>query len=351
MSHDRGAMDNPINWSFRVGRLWGINIRIHLFFIVGAVYLLAPSLGTPEDGQAGIGLARRAGMLITLFAIVLLHEFGHCWGARRSGGEADEILLWPLGGLASVRPADTPRAHMITIVAGPAVNLFFVLLTSAIMVVAFGGLGAVPWNPFDPFIPVNGSPQFFLNAIYWHLCVFFTINYVLLLFNLLPIFPMDGGQMLRAYLWPRKGQRSATLTATWIGMVGSIALGLVGLVTGEMLLIMLAVFTYLTAYYERRTAKTEMDEVLGEFGYDFSQGYVSLNRETQKVKEPGYFERRRIRREQEKQERERQRREHLAQRVDEILQKIARTGMDSLSSEEQRILREETERQRSSPDS
>lgn len=344
-------MDNPINWSFRIGRLWGINIRIHLFFIVGAVWILTPSLGSPEDGHIGIGLTRRAGMLIALFAIVLLHEFGHCWGARKSDGEADEILLWPLGGLAMVRPANTPRAHMITVIAGPAVNLIFVVLSAIIMVVAYGGLGAAPWNPFDPFFPVNGSTQFVLDSIYWHLCVFFTINYMLLLFNLLPIFPMDGGQMLRAYLWPRKGRRSATLTATWIGMVGAIALGVVGLIVGEMLLVMLAVFAYLTAFYERRAAKMEMDEVLGEFGYDFSQGYLSLNREAQKVKQPGYFERRRIRRDAERAERERLRREQLAQRVDQILQKIALTGMDSLTSEEQRILCDETQRQRSASDS
>ena len=82
-----------------------------------------------------------------------------------------------------------------------------------------------------------------------------------------------------------------------------------------------------------------------------SSEYGLKLRETQKVKEPGYFERRRIRREAERAERERQRHEQLARRVDEILQKIARSGMDSLNSEEQRILREETHRQRSSLDS
>lgn len=344
-------MDNPINWSFGVGRVWGIRIRIHLLFVLGAVWILGPSLGSTGEGRGGFGLTYRSGFLITLFLVVLLHEFGHCWGARKSGGQADEILIWPLGGLAMVRPADTPKAHMITTLAGPAVNVILAAICSIILIAFFGGWGAVPWNPFDPFYPVNGSFQFIRDGgIHFWTCSFFTINYLLLLFNLLPIYPFDGGRLLQEFLWTRKGRREATLIATLVGMIGAIVLGIIGLVTGTILLVVLSVFGYLTCYHDRKYAKLEMDEVLGEFGYDFSQGYLSLDPQEQKPKKPGYFERRRVEKARARAERERLDREALSRRVDEILQKISDSGVDSLTPQERKILSEETNRQRSTND-
>ena len=110
-------LDNPINWSFRAGRLWGIDVRVHVTFVICAIVLLWMELPKPGSGEA-VSLRRAVvdafGTYGMLFAVVLLHEFGHCFGARHVGGDADEILLWPLGGLASVNPPPPsagPRGH------------------------------------------------------------------------------------------------------------------------------------------------------------------------------------------------------------------------------------------------
>ena len=342
-------MDNPVNWSFGIGRVWGIRIRVHLLFIVAVVFLLSPSLHATAENQVTMPLSDRFAMVALLFALVLLHEFGHCFGARRTGGQADEILLGPLGGLAMVRPPDTPRAHMITLVAGPAVNLLLLVVAAVVLAATYGGITAVPWNPFDPFYPVNGQAGFH-STMHWWLCVFFGINYLLLLFNLLPIYPMDGGRMVYTYLWPRRGRRRATLIATSTGMIGSIVVGLTGIVSGDYWLVMLAVYFYFTCFHDRQVARTEMDEVLGECGYDFSQGYISLDTESPSPPKPGYFQRRRERKQRLRAEREKLKREQLARRVDKILHKISADGMDSLTSEERTILREATEHQRSAAD-
>lgn len=335
------SLDNPINWSFRIGRVWGIDIRLHLLFVLGALWLLFQAL---DEGSGG-SLTYALMTVGILFGSVLLHEFGHCWGSRRSGGTADEILLWPLGGLAMVSPPHNASAHALTVAAGPMVNVIICCVT-AVTLSAAGGLGAVPWNPFNPFVPVGGQ---WLGGWGWiAVRATFTINYFLLLFNMLPTYPMDGGRLLQCWLWPRKGYSQATMTAAGIGMVGAIAFGIIGLFTEGMLLFMLAIFGYMTCHRERQAARMELVDNVGELGYDFSQGYTSLERETVRPKQPGFFERRRMRKEQIRRQREAQRREELARRVDAILTKISTHGIQSLTPEERRILKEETERQRSS---
>ena len=112
------------------------------------------------------------------------------------------------------------------------------------------------------------------------------------------------------------------MTATFVGMVGAIVLGLCGILTGAMLMIMIAVFGYITCYTDRRSAKIDMIESAGEFGYDFSQGYTSLDRETEKPrKKPGFFERRRRAREEARQQREAEARSRQRHLVDEVLAK------------------------------
>jgi Zn-dependent protease len=340
-----GNKDNPLNWSFRIGQLFGIQIRLHLFFILGAFYLIAEAFVSAEKSVGLRGMFDALISVAILFLIVLLHEFGHCWGARKSGGEADEILLWPLGGLASVRPPHTPRAHMLTTVAGPMVNVIICIIAAAILIM-LAGWGAVPWNPLKTFLPVNLNIDWADSVQRW-LRVVFGLSYVILLFNLMPVYPFDGGRMLQAFLWPRKGFGPSMMTATFVGMVGAIVLGVAGFFTGAMMMIMIAVFGYLTCYTERRHAKMrELEGDENEFGYDFSGGYTSLDdRFDDKPKTPGYFERRRLAKAEARVRREAERREKLVIEVDRILAKVSAHGIDSLTTEENRILAEETKRQ------
>jgi Zn-dependent protease len=348
MAYSERPLDNPINWSFRAGRLFGIDIRVHIVFVICAVVLVWMEI--PKNGdQVGWSLSRvlmgALGVYAMLFLIVLLHEFGHCFGARHTGGEADEILLWPLGGLAYTNPPHNAVAHMITTIAGPLVNVLLCMMATLALVAWTGRLGAVPWNPLHPMWPAD--PSFTPTAAQLWLIRFFGLSYFLLLVNLLPIFPFDGGRIVQAWLWPRKGYHRSMEIATGTGMVGAIVVGLVGLFMEQSwLVLMIAVFGYLTCWQNRRILREQGDLGTGEFGYDFSQGFTSLDRESGRARRPGFFERRRTRRQARKAQRDRERREAHTRAVEAVLRKISQHGIASLTARERRILEEETQRHR-----
>lgn len=345
---DRG-LDNPINWSFRVGRVFDIDVRVHVVFILCAVILVAMELPA-EDGPSvplGEAIVNALGTYAVLFVIVLLHEFGHCYGARSTGGDADEILIWPLGGLATTRPPHTPRAHLITTIAGPSVNVVICALAAIILVVWTGRPGSIPWNPLHPLTP--SDPAMLLlasDAQMWIIRVFGT-SYLLLLFNLLPIYPFDGGRIVQAVLWERNDYTSSIESATSAGMVGAICVGLFGFFIEESwLLWMIAVFGYATCWQTRRQARELGELAGGEFGYDFSHGYKAFEDRASRPRKPGPIKRWRLKRAaaREEQERHRERARHHA--VEDALRKVAQSGLASLSPAEKRLLEEETARRR-----
>lgn len=140
---------------------------------------------------------------LALFLIVLLHEFGHALACRQVGGTANRIVLWPLGGVAYVDPPQRPGATLWSLAAGPLVNV--VLLVILLMVeISNRSLG---WATTIP----NGH-AFLLTLL--------GINAVLLVFNLLPIYPLDGGQILRSLLWFVVGRARSLMAATVIGFAG-----------------------------------------------------------------------------------------------------------------------------------
>lgn len=334
-------LDNPINWSFRAGRVWGIDVRIHVTFLIGAVILLWMEL--PKPGAAAVPfstvLGDVFGTYLILFAIVLLHEFGHCWGARATGGEADQVLLWPLGGLATVNPVHHPRAHLVTTLGGPMVNVVICALCSGVIASWMGSFGAVPWNPLHPTTPVD--PLLFpTTGQSWLLRVYGT-SYFLLLINLLPVFPFDGGRIVQALLWSRRGYRSATEIATSTGMIGAVVIALFGLFTDQSwLLMMIAVFGYVTCYQTRLALR---DQPNFEFGEDFGNEAAM----SAKPRRPGWLQRRRARRAAQIAEQERRRRDEHQQLVEEILAKVSKAGLNALTPSERGVLEEETRRQRS----
>jgi stage IV sporulation protein FB len=345
---DRG-LDNPINWSFRIGRLFDINIRIHIAFVLCAVVLVAMEF--PRDGVTtvpfGTAVVHALGTYAILFVIVLLHEFGHCYGARRTGGEADEILIWPLGGLASTRPPHHPTAHLVTTLAGPAVNVIICVGIALILVAWTGRIGAVPRNPLHPFTPTDPAVALYATSAQTWLIRVFGISYLLLLFNLLPIFPFDGGRILQSYLWARKDYVTSMEIATFTGMVGAILVGLFGLFIKESwILWMIAVFGYVTCWQTRRMVREYGDPGTGEFGYDFSRGYQTFDEYEPRPRRMGWLKRRRLRRAAIQAERERQCERERHKQVEEILRKVAQTGLESLSPAERHLLEEETARRR-----
>jgi Zn-dependent protease len=140
---------------------------------------------------------------LALFLIVMLHEFGHALACRQVGGRADQIVLWPLGGVAYVNPPLRPGATLWSIAAGPLVNvaLLPLLLITGLLSRSLGWAHTMP------------NFHALLRAIWF-------IDWGLLLFNLLPIYPLDGGQILRSLLWFVVGRARSLMAATTIGLLG-----------------------------------------------------------------------------------------------------------------------------------
>src|SRR5215211_950179 len=159
-------------------RFAGIQVFLHFSWFIVAAYEISMMRGRYHSPIFAVY------EYLALFLLVLLHEFGHALACRSVGGRAEQIVLWPLGGIAFVNPPRRPGAMLWSIAAGPLVNVLLFPILSAI--VFFTG---VP----DDTVRGTDAMQFF-----WHV---WWINLALLIFNMLPVYPLDGGQILRALLW------------------------------------------------------------------------------------------------------------------------------------------------------
>lgn len=218
--------------SFRLFRLAGIDVFMHWTWFVVAFLEIQLRAGYYDNGVLN------AVEFLALFLIVLLHEFGHAFACRQVGGEADRILLWPLGGVAFVAPPPRPGALLWSIAAGPLVNVALVPVTLAALAVAWG----------------LGWQETFSDG--WYLaCSVAVINFGLLVFNLLPIYPLDGGQILYAALWFFIGRVNALLAVSLVGLFGAAcAAGLAVLLRNPVVAI-LAAFIALRAFVGLQQAR------------------------------------------------------------------------------------------------
>src|SRR4051812_37363640 len=220
---DRGSGPvNPLMWllsgSVPLDTWFGIRVRLHAFtLIVAAFFLITNGLGRWSDTLTAIGL---------LFLVVLLHEFGHCFGSRMVGGQPTDILMHPFGGLASAGAPRRPWANFITVIAGPAVNVLICALATVAMMAIAGTWRLLPWNPWhlnaESIHNLISTSTFAVKPSYHFAVLVFTVSYQILIFNLLPIFPLDGGQMLQSVLWAKIGYYKATYFAAITGMVGAV---------------------------------------------------------------------------------------------------------------------------------
>lgn len=368
-------MRDPFSWSFPLGRLFGIVIRVHVLFPILALAMIVRISTKPVGGQSppdGIWLDALA-VIGILFLSVLLHEFGHCFAARSVEGDAQEILMWPLGGLAAVEVPHTWRANFITAAGGPAVNLLLCGLSAGILAALSFVPPLNPWSdPYRPSMynwaaqteiqhprpwivrPADGpesherptvKPAEPEGRTLTHgeifLARFFYVNWFLLLLNLLPGFPLDGGRMLQCLLWWRGDYRQATITAIYTGFVVMIIIGIYGIVIDSVLPLLLAAFIFSTCRHQWFVLETGGEENL--FGYDFSQGYTSLERDqpapaAPRRRQPNFFQRWLQKRAQKKMQREQETREAEERRMDELLEKVQQQGLQALTEEERRFL-------------
>jgi stage IV sporulation protein FB len=319
-------------------RAWGIQVKIHIVFIIMIIARLIWSLPQNQIGPAFVMMA-----MASLFILVLLHEYGHCFACRRVGGTADQILMWPLGGLASCAPPHHWRADLITTIGGPAVNavLWPVFAVILWLIVPAGAASSVLiFNPFDPAIAIgslrlaDGSQPLWLVGLWWA----YYMNIILLGLNvLLPMYPMDGGRIMHALMWRKMGHWKATSLAVNIGIGIAVVLFIVAITGNAILLAGLAAFGGIVCWIERRRLKMHGDPVLGEAGYDFSRGYLGMPG-AEADEDDSYSRRaeeRRLKKEEEEQV-----------ELDRILAKIADTGMASLTGREKRWLEKTTQKRR-----
>ena len=230
-----------MRWSLKVLRVAGIDVRMHFTFLLFLAWI-----GYAHYREGGAPAAVQGVLFISLlFGCVLLHEFGHAIAARAFGIHTPDITLLPIGGVARLeRMPDKPWQELVVAAAGPAVNVVIAL-------VLLLGLG------------ISGS-LFDLEQMLHHPQVSVAVklasfNIVMMLFNLLPAFPMDGGRVLRALLAMVTNYVRATQVATRIGQVMALGLGAWGLFSNNPLLIFIAFFVYLGAAQE--AALVQMREI------------------------------------------------------------------------------------------
>ena len=187
--------------SFRLFKLFGIEVFLHWSWFFILFYNIKIRSGAYSS------IVWNVIECVSLFAIVLTHEFGHALACKSVGGQANQIVLWPFGGVAYVAPPQRPGAVLWSIVAGPLVNVVLVPVLSVIWWFA----ASAGWEDSIP-------------DLYTYIKVIWIINLSLLIFNMLPIYPLDGGKILFALLWFILGRARSLMVATVLGLIGIAAL-------------------------------------------------------------------------------------------------------------------------------
>ncbi len=236
-----------MRWSVNLGSIAGTALRVHVTFILFLAFIGIAVYRTNGPAAAWDSLA----FIVLIFVCVVLHEFGHVLMARRFGARTRDVTLFPIGGVANMeRVPEKPAQELLVALAGPAVNL---IIAIGIML----ALGAtLTGEDFSRIDDAGTSLALRLAAA----------NLVLMSFNLLPAFPMDGGRVLRALLAMKLGRARATKIAAGIGQVLAFGLGFMGLF-GNPFLLFIAAFVFIAAGAEADAAAlhdTARDLTVGE---------------------------------------------------------------------------------------
>jgi Zn-dependent protease len=223
---------SPGGGEVRVGRLFGIPLRLHWSFLLFVGWLVFDGL---RFGPGGVLDA--IGWTSMLFGSVLIHELAHALVGRSRGAAVQDIILLPIGGATRLTNlSDGARADLAMTAAGPLTSL---------ALAATAGLAALAARV--PLLPVDIHHGTVVGRLFW-------LNLMLGLFNLLPLFPMDGGRILQGLLSGKVGDRRATIIAATVGRVLAAGLVLIGL-TGNLWLVVIGFYLFVEAGREARAAK------------------------------------------------------------------------------------------------
>lgn len=332
-------MRDLASWSISLRSWWGVGLRLHAFFLAFAAATLYLAHLAQLNGFVGAFRCAAATVLV-LFLSVLAHEIGHALAALRVGGRVREIVIGPLGGLSQPIISHEPDCERLVAMAGPLVNALACLLVTPLLYASGVDLATL-FHPLAPAIFSGDTWQQGLKLIFW-------VNWMLLLVNLLPAAPFDGGRILRSLLSNQFSFRAATrilgvgAQLVAVGLVAVAVLlgdtGSTALVPPWVPLVALAVVLYFSAQYESgRIEEVDPDDAL--LDYDFSQGYTSLDHHVEPAQPTvgplrrrleKWRQARRVRRRLQEQEEERM--------VDGILARLHESGMSALSAKERAIL-------------
>lgn len=356
-------MTDPLTWSpINLGRWGGTQVRIHFSLIAFVVvYLLGAAIAPKHP------VGPTACWLVLMLIALAIHEAGHAAMSWWLGSDPDDVRLWPLGNMVGPAPASRSTDNVLVALAGPAVSAALVIVCAIVL----NALGAqFVWNPFGN--PVDsGAPILHArwahaetaklagDALYaevlarpyttaWLVSWFGYLNWVIMLANLLPALPFDGGRMFRAYLAntsvsPAKDglippifARSCALILVIVGLVRL----LIAAKGDGLTLIGLALLIEWMVRTEARMIEDGGFYDDGVFGYDFSEGYTSLEGSAAKVRpyRESAIKRWRRRRSDLRRQRRQAREAAEERRMDEILEKLHREGRTALTEEETRFL-------------
>ncbi len=334
-------MRDNIRWSFSLGSVAGVNLRIHALFVVSCVFAVYFSSRDPQEMSLALGFL---GLAILFFSL-LLHELSHCLIALRLGGTVERIVLVPWGGLAHPHLPYEPQREGLVAVSGRLANFAVVALLAPLFF--FLGVGEELYNSLGLMGPaMTGGEALWLSAL--KLTVW--INWLLALVNVLPALPLDCGRVLHAVLWPSFGPRnSVVMISRWFAPFTAFSLMFAAWMTRNdhsslavqpwLLLVLAAIYLLFYGWSEiQRQEEPETDE--GALGYDFSQGYTSLERQLNVGRPAGgsSFRRWLEDRREAKRQKARKIEQEEERRADEILARLHECGMAGLTPEERAIL-------------
>ena len=356
-------MNSLARWKFRIGCYRGIQVSLSLVFILFAV-VIALSLLRIENPPPTYLIF--AGLMVWFFS-VCIHEFAHVWVGGKFHAEIDEIILWPFGGLKPVEPEgweyDPTQYYKdnirITVAAIP-VHLGIVVASGVSLLFAGVGLSEL-FQIFLPPINIPGQPVVqILGLIYW-------VNLGLLIVNCLPAYPLDGYRLVYSLFLGKNDPQSAAFRTSFVAKITAVGIIITAILLPDELrfatvsLLLFGIFALITEFsHAAKQAKEfgpepEQDSFMG---YDFSEGYTSLEKDNKqstdtevKPTKPGIIKQWMNNRKEAKDEKMRLQQANEQEQLDEILQKISDTGMESLTQEEKDFLDQMSETLREKRDS
>jgi Zn-dependent protease len=312
------------NWSLRAFRLLGTEVRIHWTLLAFSLYyVLRAARLEPSPLFLGLFVVLP---FVLLFASVTLHEFGHVLAARHYGLHVGQTILTPVGGMVMVGQSRTPRSELVVAAAGPLVNVALVVLG----LTAYLGLGGLA--SFGMVVPLGGDDSWLATGGRLELLVlrdFVETNAMLFWFNVLTVaYPLDGGRILFAVLWQRRGYEQGMLLAGKVSRVLAVLLGIAAIVTFSPLLGVIAVLVWVQASMALRQLATAE-----QYGLRLSPGPMPASSRSRTARSAprrwslgGWLERRRT------------------ARYLELVVKASAKGLDALSRSEREFMRRERER-------